>query len=109
MEREHMKCVGHYQKTKSLNYRNRRGEKNPRALNVIGQIFHKMIKENLPKLKTHLQRYKKHTEHPINKTRKETLKGISQVKHQKSTRKENILRAAREKQPPQVTNTGNLE
>lgn len=24
MESEHMKCVGHYQKTKSLNYRNRR-------------------------------------------------------------------------------------
>lgn len=54
------------------------GEKNLKlVIGGIAQIFPKIIEGNFPKLrKDHIYKYKKHTEHQIDKTRRESPNGI---------------------------------
>lgn len=59
------------------------GKKNFKlVISGIAQIFNKIIEENFPKLwKDHTYKYKKHTDHQIDKTRKGSPNGVLQLKH----------------------------
>lgn len=68
--------------------------------NSIDQIFKKSMEENICKFGKnipHPYKYKKHTGHQRDKTRKENLHGISWLKHLIIHNRENMSEVTREK------------
>lgn len=76
-----MENMQHHEKTKLLNYRHRPGGR------ILGYWHRPHLqqddknKTNKPKRNTCLYKYKKNTEHPIERTRKETSHSKSLLKY----------------------------